>query len=125
MRPRLWTCSLTGLAAVLAGCSYVFDVEVVMADGTVHFRPVDQSWSAPDCAKTVTVREAADSLTVVWDVGSVHSGCDLSFPITYGIAPEDSVVEVEAQPLQAGETYVVDILAEGSGYGGAEFVYRP
>ena len=125
MRPRFWIWSLAGLAAVLAGCSYVFDVEVVMAEETVHFRPVDRSWSAPHCAKTVTVREAADARAIVWDVGSIYSGCDLSFPITYGVAPKDSVVEVEAQPLEAGKTYAVDILAQGSGYGDAEFVYRP
>ena len=125
MRRAFWISSLAGLGAVLAGCSYVFDVEVVMAGETVRFQPADRSWGAPDCAKTVTVREAADNRAIVWDAGSVDGGCNLSFPVTYGVAPQDAPVEVSAKSLEIGKTYEVDILAEGSGYGETEFVYRP
>tara|TARA_B100000678_G_scaffold273323_1_gene263553 strand:- start:209 stop:499 length:291 start_codon:yes stop_codon:yes gene_type:complete len=96
-----------------------------MTAETVRFLPVDRSWNSPDCAKTVTVREAADHGAIVWKVGSIDGSCNLSFPVTYGVAPRNTPVEVTAKSLEIGKTYEVDILAEGSGYGETEFIYRP
>ena len=110
-------------AALLASCSYVFDLEAVQTGADVEFRPVNRSWNAPDCAKDIDVR-AAETGEDVWSIESPRGNCNIPFPATYGVAPPDNREITEAKPLIPGTTYTVEVAAEGSGYASVEFEYR-
>lgn len=119
---------LTALAVVGAACDsnpYDASQKPVVSVSTASGGMPVVSWT-PAGAQLVRLYvgpQAGDGYgpALVWSIGSASYGNTLTSPVTVGTTPEGATVDVPlAAPLQAGQTYTVEVTRadpKGSGDG--------
>lgn len=127
---------------VLGGCSYGYEIEAVMIDGRLAFRPTPEAGDRAKCVSRVEVmpveyapfdeREAHAAWarkTYAWLDHGGHDCAD-GFPVFYGAAlkgvGEGGALRVEVEPkaLRVGVIYSVNITAGATGHGYGRFRVR-
>lgn len=123
----------------LGSCTHAHDIEAVIIDGRLAFRPTPEMLIHARCVSRVEVmpatrtpptevkaRTAWTRKTYAWLDHGGHD-CDDGFPVFYGEALKGVGeggalrVEVAPKPLETGVIYSVRITAGAAGYGQGRF----
>jgi hypothetical protein len=119
---KLVLCTSLALVALLPGCDddgfespreCQGPISVVVSSGT----PPQFTWTAACAVGRVVVHDAT---AVVWDVRSAPAR--ILSPVRYGVRPSGATEEQAPEPLEAGETYHVEVHSDAQIVsGGATF----
>jgi hypothetical protein len=113
--------ALSTALVLTTGCQLDYGLDVVARDGHVDFHVYQKGFgpNKPASVERLTVREVTRHERTVWQLESVATNGQELSDIQYGKVPTGLRQTMPAEPLKAGQLYVVALNA----LGGMEIAY--